>query len=389
MPTRRWIYPMFFSKFCFWIRLFIICFVVSLSVYVYAQPEPCVFVPVKPISSCEADSDGNSISEQMKSVVCPFPSLRSAMADERMAQIIAGKNVFQTIESNDVVRLQKGVGLYVALNPLRRKINKTYEDFYKIAQVDFTLNIATYPAETKKGTCTNHSTIIKNVLPEDEQEKLQEHLNEQQELGSSETLGVKRKLDGVFGDYATVEGKSPRHFELRRSSNEKKDIFICEASKNSLNERMDLYCGDSDRDECKQQMPPLCSEWDEKEAQNSKRKNTCAALSEFEQVSGEFFLHNVTMNQFCPEDCSYYVQLLQRVRKDKDGGYCTESHAIVHCGPKKTEAKYNLNIKVVDDFCEDFNVMCVPSQEEGEDGVQDSKVSDLLSEVKRKLIIMT
>ncbi len=342
-------------------RLFLVWFFLLLPAYAEESSKPCVFVPVSDVKSCETDNYGSSISEQMKNIICPFPNLREAMADERMAQIIAGKNVFQSIESNDVVRLEKGVGLYVALNPLKKKINNTYKSFYETAQMDFTLNIATYPAEIQKGTCANHSTIIKRPASKEESKKLEELetlLEEVQEQDTVETLGVKRDISGVFGDYLTVQGKTPRRFELRKNHNG--EVLICEAVKSSLKERMSLYCESGDKDKCRGHLPPLCSEWDEDHAQESIRKNICASLSSFEKVSGEFFLNNMTMKNFCPEDCSYYVQLLQRVRKDGEE-YCAESHAIVHCGPKKTEAKYNLNIKVVDDFCEDFNVMCVPS----------------------------
>lgn len=358
-------------------------FFILLPVYAEESSKPCVFVPLSAENSCKDEDYEKNISDQLKNIVCPFPNLREAMADERMAQIIAGKNVFQTIESNDVIRLRKGVGMYVALNPLKKKLNRTYKDFYEIAQVDFTLNITTYPAEVQKGTCADHSTIVKKTLHEDEQEKL-ENLSEegQGQKSTSETLGVKREISNIFGNYEVVEGKAPRHFELRKNQNGK--IFICEAVKISLKERMNLYCSGDDVDDatdCEQQMPPLCAEWDAENSQHS--KNTCASLSAFEKVSGEFFLNNMTMNQFCPDDCSYYIQLLQRVRKNEDR-HCMESHAIVHCGPKKTEAKYNLNIKVVDDFCEDFKVMCVPMfvtpkkrlppEKGGEKGVQESKL---------------
>ena len=349
---------MFDCKFYSYYIFFIGFLIVGWSVQV--QSESCVFVPINTdMNTCEEDEDSNDIAKQMQDIVCPFPSLKEAMADERMAQIIAGNNVFSTIESNDVVRLKKGVGLYVALNPLKTKINKTYKNFYKVAQADFTLNITTYPAETQEGTCANHSTIIKKSTPKEEQESLEELetlLTEDLEQ-RTETLGVKREISGVFGDYSTVDKIDPRHFELRK--NQDGDIFICEASKISLKERVSLYCGNSNNDECKGQMPPLCLEWDQENSQASTRQNICSSLSAFEKVSGDFFMNNMTMNEFCPEDCSYYVQLLQRVRKEEDG-HCAESHAIVHCGPRKTEAKYNLNIKVVDDFCEDFNVMCVP-----------------------------
>ena len=328
---------------------------------VHAREEPCTFVPVPAVNSCEDNDDANSVLNQMKDMICPFPDLREAMADERMAQVIAGNNVFQTIESNDVVRLKEGVGLYVALNPLKKKINNTYKTFHSAVQGDFTLNITTYPAEVRKGTCADHSTITKQAASQEEPKKLEELetlLEEVKRQDTEETLGVQRDISGVFGDYLTVKGRDPRRFELRK--NQKGDILICEAVKISLEERVNLYCKDSDLERCRKQMPPLCSEWDQQNSQESVRNKVCTSLSAFEKVSGEFFMNNMTMNNFCPEDCSYYVQLLQRVRKEEKG-HCAESHAIVHCGPKKTEAKYNLNIKVVDDFCEDFGVMCAPS----------------------------
>ncbi len=342
--------------------LFIIL-IMFLSAYV--QSEPCTFVSIdnNNVDLCEEDYRNNLL-EQMENLICPFPNLREAMADERMAQVIAGKNVFQTIASNDVVRLRKDVGLYVALNPLKKKIHKTYKDFYEVVHTDFTLNITTYPAEVKKDSCVGHSTIVKKPTAEKNFGELEILLEEGQLKSTSETLGVKRDISEVFGDYLTVEGKKPRYFELRedlkKNEEGKRDIIIiCENSKNSLDERLSLYCDGDNSDKCKKQMPPLCSEWDKNNNQSSEKKNICSSWNTFEKISGDFFLHNITMNHFCPDDCSYYVQLLQRVRK-KESEHCVESHAIVHCGPKKTEAKYNLNIKVVDDFCEDFNVMCVP-----------------------------
>ena len=344
---------MFFGKFSFYSRFLFIGIFVLLPIF--AKSEPCVFIPID-VDLCPSDYSGNSTSEQLKSMICPFSNLREAMADERMADAIAGKNVFEGLKLNDVVRLQKGVGLYAALNPLRQKINKTYKIFSNVTQGDFTLNITTYPAETKKDTCANHSTIVKRSTSGKVQQNLEE-LEEVQIKNTSETLGVEREISAVFGDYDTVEGKKPRHFELRKGQD--RNIIICEASKNSLRERVDLYCG-SGKDECERQMPPLCLDWDENNSEFAGRKNSCVNLDAFEKVSTDFFVNNMTMQNFCPDDCSYYVQLLQRVRKEEDGEHCTESHAIVHCGPKKTERKYNLNIKVVDDFCEDFNIMCVP-----------------------------
>ena len=363
---------MFFGKFSFYSRFLFIGIFVLLPIL--AKAESCIFIPVDPnMELCPimgTGYNGDSISKQLQDMVCPFLSLREAMADERMAQIIAGKNVFQTIESNDVVRLEEGVGGYVVLNPLKKKINKTYKDFYEVAQADFTLNVTTYPADVQTGTCTNHSTIIKRPISENAQKNLEKIepilLEEGQLQDTSETLGVKREVSGVFGNYETVEGKTPRHFELRKGQDEK--IIICEVSKNSLQERVALYCGDSneDQDKCEGQMPPLCSDWDENNAEFAGRKHSCATLDAFEKVSGNFLRHNMTMQQFCPDDCSYYMQLLQRVRKRGDE-QCTESRAIIHCGPKKTKRDYNLNIKVVDDFCEDFNVMCVPTNQVSSD----------------------
>lgn len=352
---------MFCIKYSFYAHILLTGVFVLLPFYVHSKP--CVFVPVEEINSCEADEYGNSISGQMQEMVCPFPTLKEAMADERMAEIIAGRNVFQTIESNDVVRLKEGVGAVIAFNPLKNKINETYRDFYKVAQTDFTLNIATYPADIKKGTCLDHSTIIKSPTSADAKEDSEKEvlLDEEQVQSTSDTLGVEREVDGVFGDYAAVEGKQARHFELRKGQDGK--IIICEASKKSLTERMDLYCaGDHNDDKCEEAMPSLCSDWDENNAQFAGRKHSCSTLDAFENESSDFLLHNTTMNNFCPGQCSYYIQLLQRVRKEGEE-HCVENHAIIHCGPRKKERKYNLNIKVVDDFCEDFNIMCVPASQ--------------------------
>ena len=409
-------------------QLFFVQFllIVYSSWYAFAKSEPCVFVQMDASANmCEVDYEGINTLDQVKNLVCPFPSLREAMADERMADIIAGKNVFQTIESNDVVRLKKGAGLYVALNPLKKKINKTYKDFYELSNEDFTLNIATYPADVKKGSCANHSTIFKKALPIQEEKKrgeqlkavLEENKNEEDEdemipskvqtLGVArkldkifgdyetvkededemipskvQTLGVARELDKIFGDYETVKERNPRHFEVRK--NKEGEDVMCEVSKNSLEERIKMYCSEESRDKeceeggsplqmarqalqncksdfekCREGMPPLCSEWKQSDSESPARRNVCISLDDFEKLSGKFFVDNETMQNFCPDDCSYYIQLLQRVRK-KEGGHCVENHAIVHCGPEKTDTEYNLNIKVVDDFCEDFNIMCIP-----------------------------
>ena len=37
-------------------------------------------------------------------------------------------------------------------------------------------------------------------------------LDEEQIQSTSDTLGVERDVDGIFGDYEIVEGKKSRHF---------------------------------------------------------------------------------------------------------------------------------------------------------------------------------
>ena len=351
---------MFCGRLSLYSRSLFIGSFILLSIFV--KSEPHVFIPRDAdVNYCEIDGYQEGLSEQQaQDVVCPFPNLGEAMADEKMAQIVAGKNVFQTIENNDVVRVQRDLGFYVIWNPLRDKINQMYKKFFEIAQRDFTLSIATYPVKVRGDTCANHSTIIKVPTSEDERknlETLEELLSERQEQGTLKTLGVEREISGVFGDYLTVEGRDPRHFELRNDEN--KNIVICEASKKSLEERMELYC-DGEGGECERQMPPLCSGWNENNSQISGKRDICYNLDTFEKVFRKLLLHNMTMNRFCPGDCSYYIQLLQRMSSLEDR-ICAENHLIVHCGPKKTESRYNLNIKVVDNFCEDFNVMCVPA----------------------------
>lgn len=346
---------MFFGKFYF--QLFIIGIFVFLSAYV--KSEPFILVSVDADISSYKDYYGESALEYSQSVMCPLSGLRDAMSDEQMVQIVADQNVFHSIEGNDVVRLQKGVGFYWIFNPLRTKIHNTYEDFYRISQLDFALNIATYPAEVLENTCSDASTIIKVPMIEGGQNNFgnfDAQLLEEQ-LSTSETLGVQREISGVFGEYLTVEGRAPRHFELRENQNG--DMVVCEVSRFSLEERMNLYCEDNSNEKCRKQMPPLCSDWDERASEFALTRNVCSSVEDFEKIFAGFLLRNKTMKGFCPDDCSYYVQMFQKLHREGENN-CVESHTIVHCGPKKREARYNLNIKVVDNFCEDYNVMCIP-----------------------------
>ena len=342
---------MFSSEFSFRFLL------ISMLLPIFAKSEPYIFIPRgADVNSCELNGYAEGISGRT-GASCPFSNLHEVMADEEMAQVIADKNVFQTIERNDVVRLRRDIGLYWFLNPLRRAVNNTYKSFYETVQRDFALNITTYPSEIREGTCADHSTIVKAPIYEHAPLSLQALFVEGQEQSTLETLGVERRLSDVFGNYLAVEGRDPRHFEMRKDQSG--DIVICEASTKSLEERMDLHCGGGSN-ECESQMPPLCSEWDEAHSQILGRGDMCADLNAFEKASWRFLLYNKTMKRFCPGDCSYYIQLLQRVHEGADER-CAETHAIVHCGPKKVKATYNLNIKVVDNFCEDFNVMCTPA----------------------------
>ena len=317
---------------------------VLLAVYVFADNGVTIASP--PPQPCLKQT---GTVEDLRNTICPFPTLREAMAHDRMKEIIAGRNVFQTLESNDVVRLQKGVGLAVALNPLKAKIQNTHKKFLNINKEDYTINIATYPAETQLNTCLNNSTIIKQSLDPKQHEKLIQLVDEEDLVeDTSDTLGVKKEISAVFGSYQAV--KPARLFEVRNSN---ESTILCESSGLSLKEKKKLYCNKTSED-C--QLPPSCQ--DLYKSQNVKAQNACISLNQFQSLSSNFLLNNPSMQAFCPDDCSYYIQLLQRVRNTDKGAHCAENYAMVHCGPKKTEAKYNLNIKVVDDFCKDFKTTC-------------------------------
>ena len=290
--------------------------------------------------------------EKLKDIVCPFPDLRSAMNNERMAQIIAGNNSFQTLATNDVIRLQRGMGGIVVFNPLKKKITQTYKRFNQITKSEYTLNLTVYPAKVDHNTCKEHRTITKTSINNTWLETLRTVLLDEEILeNTTDTLGVQREIDGIFGSYVPVKDRKPLHFELRQDS--KGRAFICENPQ--IPNRIEFYCGEDQ--ECIQQMPPLCSSVDTK----NKQKNACVSLDTLKDTTiGTLKKSQKMMKSFCPSGCSYYVQTLQTIKQLTGDQYCIENYAIVHCGPQKKQLTYNLNVKVIDDFCEDFNVHCLP-----------------------------
>ena len=272
------------------------------------------------------------------------------MADVRMAQIIAGNNSFQTLASNDVVRLRRGMGGIVIFNPLERKINEIYETFNQTTNSEYTLNISVYPARVKQNTCQEHRTITTTSQPSSWFQTVKSILLDEADLeDTTDTLGVQREVEGIFDSYAPVEGRKPLHFELRQD--EQGDIVLCENEQ--IPNRFESYCGEDEQ--CIEQIPPLCSSFE------TSQENACVSLEALKDTAIDTLRNSQqAMSKFCPSECSYYVQTLQKVRQSEDGQHCIENYAIVHCGPKAKKLKYNLNVKVIDDFCEDFNVQCLP-----------------------------
>ena len=314
-----------------------------------SDSDSCVLVVPKD-AECKCVMENDTIT-QMKNMVCPFSEMREAMAHKQMAQVIAGHDVFQTLHSNDVIRMQRGTGGKVIFNPLKDKIVDTHKTFRKLSH--YTLNVATYPIEATPGTCAEHSTItqVESNNNTEGQAEGQAQRNVFNISDGSSTLSVDKEIDPIFTSYIPIEDKKPFYFEVRQDADEK--MILCENDTVASRQRALDYCGDNKK--CSENRPPPCSSFSTDEPQ----KNTCISLDEFEDLLKKFLWDSHRHGIICPTTCSYYTQTLQKVQRKGRRNICAENYLIIHCGPKKTSETYNLNIKVVDDFCDNYNVTCL------------------------------
>ena len=283
---------------------------------------------------CKGDS---GIIKDMQSIACATSDLREAVERDNLLNKVSAMNFFATLEPNDVVRSVESLTFFN--RDLKNKIEDTHEEYQDAGKKSYTLHITSYPSKVKKGSCSQHKTI---------------------DFNSSTP----------YPDYQAVPGKKPRAFEIRYYDDE---FIICEKTDIPYKKRLPLYCGKkvtkceyygSSMDcsaknayrECKKGLPPSCDYVDEKGGVVSSQ-DTCLEMDDFTDLSQDFLIYNDSLEkEYCPEDCSYYTQTIQRSYQDKDQDeYCTDSYMAVHCGPKKEKGEYNLNIREIKNLCTDFN----------------------------------
>lgn len=284
---------------------------------------------------CTGDS---GLIEDIQAIACATPDLRKAVEKDDLLNTVSDMNFFTTLEPNDVVRSVESLSFFN--RSLKNKIEDTHEEYQDEGRKSYTLHITAYPSTVERGSCSQQKTIdFNSSIP--------------------------------YPDYQVVPGKKPRAFEIRYYDDK---FIVCEKTDIPYKKRLPLYCGrkvtecedfgmDMDCDkrnaysECKNELPLSCGYVDKKGG-TVPSQDTCLELDDFTDLSEDLLLSNDSLEkEYCPEDCSYYTQTLQRVYQDKEDedDYCTDSYLAVHCGPKKEEGEYNLNIKEVKNLCTDFN----------------------------------
>ena len=201
------------------------------------------------------------------------------------------------------------------------------------------------PSKIKKGTCKDNKTIDFNPA------------------NSAEDLS--------YHEYSAIEEKKPRYFQLARY---KGKYVTCEKTKIPYKVRLKKFCGKTicDRGEpstkqcvsesnyrkCRSKLPPSCDLVAQRNKEINSDPDVCVSLVRFKEASKKLLLSNPSLLlKYCPDDCSYYTQVVQRVyKKGIKGKYCSDNYLIVHCGPKRDGSTYNLNIKEIKDICSDLSI---------------------------------
>ncbi len=318
-----------------YISIFLFCSVVFLPAYVLAA-NMCV-------------GTDNNLMKDIKRIACATSDLQEAVQKDDLLKKLANINFFASNDDpKDIVR---GVEVLTATNQaLKDRVTDFHEEQIDSGKMPYTVSVTAYPSEVKRGSCAKKYKTIDVV---------------------SDSM-----------DYRAIEGKTPRSFEVRYDPKEE-EFFMCENTNLSRSQRERTYCvnvkackracigmdEDSCKDdcnrafrECKGALLVSCSSADKKGAVTADKANEeCLSLDDYSDLSKELFLgdgwfshSNPALEQNCPAGCSYYTQTVQRVfEKDEDA--CSDNYVIVHCGPKKKESEYNLNIREVNNLCTDFN----------------------------------
>ena len=316
------------------------------------------------LSAYECQQEDPTVSD-IKEMSCAITDLWMAMANEQLSKVIANSDFFVEYQEGDIVRTEQ-----LALR-LEKAIANTHQQYQmeNSSKRDYTFSVTTYPAEVKEGTCRGSSTIQKRELSKDTRQLVQASNTQ------ASTAQATSQRSQVFADYSPIEGKEPRYFQLRKKEDGK--LVVCEKSTLSHSEKISLFCGDDQK--CINSLPASCDQLDQ--GKNS-ATSACVLPNQTKPIIQDFLGAKLSggpnlslEHNFCPEDCSFYTQTLQKVHKiEGTDQYCTENYLIIHCGAKADgtiRRTFNLNIREVDDFCEDFNVICQRAGQPEEESVDD------------------
>ena len=246
----------------------------------------------------------------MQNIACATSDLREAVQKDDLLRKIGKTDPFASDHSRDVVRSVESLSFWN--RDLETRIAETHHRYQQQGRDHYTLKVASYPSAVKANSCPGHKTI---------------------DVHSHSV-------------YSVVQNKEPLSFKMIRH---KGRLIICEKT-NKLGSAPGV--------------PPACS----RIAHDS--NNMCVSLGEFRNLSTGLLVYNdVFEEKYCPPDCSYYTQTLQRVyqieviekkwgKEKKKKKYCSDSYLVVHCGPKKATNDYNLSIREIKNLCSDFGT-CV------------------------------
>ena len=246
----------------------------------------------------------------MQNIACATADLRKAVQEDDLLRKIGKTDPFASDHSRDVVRSVESLSFLYS--SLETRIAETHHQYQQQGREYYTLKIASYPSAVRVNSCPEYKTI---------------------DVRSPSV-------------YSAVPDKEPLSFQVVKHRGK---FIICERTNKLGN---------------KPGVPPACS----KIAHDS--KNMCVSVGEFRNLSVGLLVYNSTFEkQYCPSNCSYYTQTIQKVyqtevvekkwgKEKKEKKYCSDNYFVVHCGPRKTTSEYNLSIREIKNLCSDFGT-CV------------------------------
>ncbi len=278
--------------------------------------------------------------QEVRDIACVDADLRTAMQRDDLLRKISNTNVFASLQSNDVIRSVKTMSFFN--RDLTNSIEDKHTEYQEAGRDNYTLQVTSYPAVVEENSCKKNKTIDFKAISIDD---------------SVERVSDKEDVFEIYADYSTTD-KSPRTFQVRAH---KGKLILCEYTNMSYDERLIAYCGKRSNSECERDLKkiPSCLAVDQQA--NTSSENLCVSLDDFSDLSKDLLMDNSSLeDKYCPDGCSYYTQTIQGVYK-KSGTqdeYCSDNYLIVHCGPKKDESDYNLNIREITNICTDFYDVC-------------------------------